>query len=585
MTDVSKAAKASGSILLIGFLGLYLTDFITGYGLASVHPMVLLPLMGTALFAAAGFWLQKYKKAYTALCFIVLFLLYSCRVWPDNFTSYLWCEDGIAMISDAIFSGPSSLFDASNGSCWFIPRFISFISYQICLLFRDITYLPQLQGFITKALAAGCLMYFMSDRFEWLVKERAWRFVICAMVVLAIPGSAYETMPVDTSVPFVLNFTVFLIGLDTLLGPVRRPVSIGETVLLTIQAVSTAAAPFCGAVAVFACARWLFVKPEKDRSARGVVTGIVCTLVVSGATLFQLLTTLMSSREVSELSLGRRLVVCTQDFVFFPYLTSYENVLLWILGLAGWVIIVLLAKLSWKLIAYCAAYGYAFLFYCSMTGEPDQITEVIETGIGARYYMMNYMIAFLLLGVCINLLFASDRVRKLDGAVLLLAVLVIAYPTYLIDMPNVESAFSYDYCSNLFDPEGDNKLVIPVAPDARYRMVIPWDSSDYKSSGCDAQAFLETVNGQNVNDVIYLTDEQEEVLITVQTADKNGNTFEYVFFDWGGGQWACPVSVESDRYTFNVPGEHIREGVVSFIGITADGERYDWSADFDIVVQ
>ncbi len=25
--------------------------------------------------------------------------------------------------------------------------------------------------------------------------------------------------------------------------------------------------------------------------------------------------------------------------------------------------------------------------------------------------------------------------------------------------------------------------------------------------------------------------------------------------------------------------------VVSFIGITADGERYDWSADFDIVVQ
>ena len=114
MTDVSKAAKASGSILLIGFLGLYLTDFITGYGFASVHPVVLLPLMGTALFAAAGFWLQKYKKAYTALCFIVLFLLYSCRVWPDNVTSYLWCEDGIEMISDAIFKGASSLFDASN---------------------------------------------------------------------------------------------------------------------------------------------------------------------------------------------------------------------------------------------------------------------------------------------------------------------------------------------------------------------------------------------------------------------------------------------------------------------------------------
>lgn len=585
MTDVSKAAKASGSILLIGFLGLYLTDFITGYGLASVHPMVLLPLMGTALFAAAGFWLQKYKKAYTALCFIVLFLLYSCRVWPDNFTSYLWCEDGIEMISDAIFKGASSVFDASYGSCWVIPRFISFVCYRICLLFGDITHLPQLQALVTKMLAAGCLMYFMSDRFEWLAKERAWRFVICAMVVLAIPGSAYDALACDTSVPFVLNFTVFLIGLDTLLGPVRRPVSIGETVFLTIQAVSTAAAPFCGAVAVFACLRWLFVKPEKDRSVRSVVTGIVCTLVVSGATLFQLLTTLMSSREVSELLLGRRLLVCTQDFVFFPYLTSYENVLLWILGLAGWVIIVLLAKLSWKLIAYCAAYGYAFLFYCSMTGEPDQITEVIETGIGARYYMMNYMIAFLLLGVCINLLFASDRVRKLDGAVLLLVVLVIAYPTYLIDMPNVESAFSYDYCSELFDTEGDSILIIPIAPDAHFRMVIPFKLAKYEPSGCEAQGAVETVNGQPVNDTIYFVNGQSDVLITGHACDKNGEPFEYVFFDWGEGQWVCPVTAEDDAYVFCVDNGLIRGGSVSLIGISADGERYDWSAGFDIVVQ
>ena len=99
----------------------------------------------------------------------------------DNFASYLWCEDGLALINDAIYRGPASLFDAPRGTIWFIPRLIGFISYHICRMLKDITYLPQLMSLITKVVATGGFMYFMSDRFEWIVKERAWRFIICAM--------------------------------------------------------------------------------------------------------------------------------------------------------------------------------------------------------------------------------------------------------------------------------------------------------------------------------------------------------------------------------------------------------------------
>ncbi len=585
MTNGKKVTAAAGSVLLIGFIVLYLYRVLKTYDILAVHPLVWVPFICVIGFAVAGFRLQKYKKTYMVLSFIVLFLLYSVRVLTDNFASYLWCEDGLALINDAIYRGPASLFDAPRGTIWFIPRLIGFVSYHICRMLKDITYLPQLMSLITKVVATGGFMYFMSDRFGWIVKDRAWRFIICAMTVLAIPTEAYETVPCDTSIPFILNFTVFLIGLDTLFGPVRRPVGIGEAVFLTLQSLSTAAAPFCGAVAVFACARWLFVKPEKERAAKCVVKGIVCTLMVVAGTIYQMITFITGPRDASSLSLGKRLFVCAKDFVFFPYLDSYRNVLLWIIGLGGWVLIILLAKLSWKMIAYCAVYGYAFLFYCSMTDSADAITKVISSGIGSRYYLMNYLIAFFLLGVGIYRLFTIDKIRKCDGALLLLSMLLISVPTYIIDIAGLETAFTYDYCSGLYDPEGGCRYVVSIAPDPLYRVVFPGNLPGHESSGSEAQGFVETVNGQSINDTVVVEADLTDVEITGWAADENGEPFEYIFFDWGEGQWASPVSIDSEEYVFFVDTTFIRENRVSFIGITSDGERYVWSADVDAVVQ
>lgn len=592
--------KYGGSFLLVGFLCFYMTEFLSSYSITHPPFLIWVYLLVVALFVAAGFILCKYKKTYAVLCFVALLCIYSLRVIPDLYRSYLWCEDGTGLFQESMRRGPFALFDKPAGYFWFVPRLVSLISYWICLPFGSIKYLPQLQGFLTKLIATVSVFYFFSGRFEWLVKSRVSRFFICVLVVISIPTSAYETVPADVSLPFVMNFTPFLIGLDALFGPEERSVTVFETIFLSLLALSTASAPFCAAVAVFACVRWLWVSKGKEEKKK-VAAGVICTVVVTACSLFQTITTLLSPREISDLSLLRRMFVCARDFVFFPYLESYKSVLFWIVALLGWIIVACLAKTSWKIVLYTAVYAYGFLFYCSMVGNPDYISWVISSGIGARYFLVNYMTAFFLLGVHINNLFMYDKVRRTMGAALCMSAFVIAGPTYLIGMPNPDLSFPYAYCVDMFDLKGGSMLVIPIAPETHYRIYIPADFSGYEYTDSEPSFDIETIGEQDSGGHIVLSSEETEHTITGWAADDNGEPFEYIFYVWEVNNFEAPTEIVSRSdigaqlgsdsteygFIFDVDTNLLErdQDHLSFIGITSDGRLLSWSVSADIIIE
>jgi hypothetical protein len=601
-TDSNALIKYGLTALLAGFLIFYVWNFLKGYSLVEAPFLVWVFLALVVGFIFAGVYLSRFKKLYAVMCFAALLCIYSFRVLWDIYTSYLWCEDGLILIQDAILKGPAALFDHSAGYCWFLPKLVSLLCYWVCLLFNDITFLPELQGAVCKIIAVASLMYFMSDRFEWLVKSLVWRFAICVIVVISIPMTAYDTVPVDTSLPFIMNFTAFLIGLDCLFGPKARPVTVFETIFLSLLAMSTASAPFCAAVAVFALGRWLWDKSEKKEH---VAIGIACTAVVTACALFQTITLLLSPREISDLSFARRLFVCVNDFVFFPYLASYRSVLVWLIGLAGWLAAAFLAKTSWKIMLYSSVYAYGFLFYCSMLGDPDFITEVISSGVAPRYYVMNYMIAFFLLGVHIYRLVQADKARRITGAALCLVIFIIAVPTYIIGLPNPLLARAYDYGAELFEQDGPDKVIIPVAPTAptaptaHYRMVVPFDGPDFQGSSEDAEFEIEAIGDQDPSGTVLLSSEVTEYTIAGWAADRNGEPFDHVFYYWSQNQYEVPTSLvlredvaehfgcdRSDYgFLFDVDPGILSRGDLTFFGVTSDGEVYSWSISPDITVE
>ncbi|MCR5593833.1 MAG: hypothetical protein K6F79_08840 [Saccharofermentans sp.] len=593
---MDKKIKYGLSFLVAVFLILYIWDFLNLFTLRPIHIVFWIFLAASVGFILAGKNLSGHRKLYTAACFVALLCIYSFRVLPDLYTPYLWCEDGLHLIQRSILGGPASLFEHSAGYCWLLPKLISLLCYWFCLLFNNITLLPQLQGAVAKIIAVASIMYFMSDRFEWLVKSRVWRFAICVLVVLFIPQSAYDTVPVDTSLPFVMNFTVFIIGLDCLLGPKARPVTVFETVFLSVLSLSTASAPFCAAVAVFALGRWFWDKGEKKEH---VPAAVICTAIVSACALFQTVTTVLSPREVSDLSIVQRLIICAHDFIFFPYFESYGSALMWIAAFAGWIAIACLAKTSWKIVLYSGIYSYGFLFYCSMVGNPGVITEVISSGIGARYYLMNYMIAFFLLGVHIFRLMQSDKVGKSMGAAICLAVFFMAGPTYFISIPTPDLAFPYAYGSGLFDRVGTNMLVIPIAPTTYYKMVIPFEISDFTPASGDAFFEVDDISEQDPASMFDPASGVSGYKVSGWAADPDGNPFEYVLLVWLGNQYEAPTAVISrqdvserfnnDRsdygFTFDVDTDVLSTGDVSLVGITSDGQIYNWSTGADIAAQ
>lgn len=543
------------------------------------------------------------KKIPFILCVAILFFIYGLRAPDDLFTSYLWAEDGADLIQGSVFDGIKTIWNSYTGFYWVLPRTVGLLCYYICLYTNTMANLPMIQGLVTKLIAVLGISYFLNDRFEWLIKERAYRLLVCILVILAMPCFASDVITCDLSMPFVLNFTVFLIGLDTLCGPKARCITVPEALFLCVLAMSNAAAPFAAAVAAGALVRYLAVNIKSKSVARKeLATGITGTCLVIICSVVQILRIMHGSRAGNELALWDRLITCLRNFIFFPYCSGASRPAVWTVLCLGCIALAYLSGIPKKTAAFTVAYNYAFIFFCSMVTSMDRINEVVfgENDSCGRYIFVMYMLSAFLLGVEAYFLIRKKLILKMIGFVLCALLAVMSVATYSIDVIGYEYTYAYEENIGLFTPDGTDRLMIQIGPWLPQRLMLPAELSDHPAAQGGTDCRLDPVNYQpGASDFLTGWEPYHQISGTAATNDRE--SFEYILLDLGNGIYQTPLALgvhpnsvddddsfgilRKDGFIFRVEESYLNSGTLHFVGITEQGEQYRWDVEIPPVSQ
>lgn len=431
-------------------------------------------------------WLlsQNLKKRVTGenvLYFMALFSLLAFRTPADLFTPYLWAEDGKVLIHGAIYDGLKGLAMPGNGAYWVIQRALGLSCYWLVRPFGNIVALPYVMQVLAKALHVLAVMYFMSERFVWFVPKKIYRFAICAGIILFMPYHASDVLTCETSLPFGLFFGAFLIGLDLLCSGRYEIPNIGQTVYLTLLALSIASAPCIGVLAVAAVLQWAACHLKKVKK-KGEKTGIgiwavacVRLCVILAAVGIQTECVVSSGRVSRDLELLHRVLLNTKSFMFFPYWNLFHSWAAFFGGAAIWVIVLYLTRIPWRVVAYCGGFSYLYMFYCCMVGKAGDMYVGLMAG---RYVFTCFEIAAFLCGIAMVRLWERQcRIGKHIAFVAGFAAAIMALRTYDVSVIQPEVAQAYKAYSGVFDAEGEDCVWIPIAPWRPWALDIPADIS------------------------------------------------------------------------------------------------------------
>lgn len=409
-------------------------------------------------------------------CFSILFALLAFRCPADLFTPYLWAEDGAVLIQESIYKGISVITRPENGAYWIIQRIFGLFCYGLVMPFESIEALPYIMQVLAKALNVLCVMYFMSERFSWLVSKKAYRFGICAGIILFMSKYAIDTLTCETSLPFGLFFGVFLIGLELLCGSKYKFFSTGQTVFLTLMSLSIASAPCIGVLAGTVACRWIFYhcKTEKTDKRQWIINGTKLGIIV-GAVAVQTNCILSSGRTSSEWEILNRLLLNTKSFMFFPYWNQFHTWSAFFTGTVLWILILYMTHISWKVVIYSGGFSYCYMLYCSMVDQADHAYTGYMT---ARYVFTCFEISAFMIGIAVVYLCTGKyRLGKYLAGAIGLCFAILALRTYDIPAADASIANAYKIYSGVFERKGRDHVWIPIGPFRPWKLNIPADIS------------------------------------------------------------------------------------------------------------
>lgn len=530
-------------------------------------------------------------RAGTAVCFIALYLLYVMRTPGDSFTSYLWAEDGQMLMTDAIAAGLKSITLKGNGAYWVIPKLIGVVCYWISLPFQSITHLATFQGLVTKLVGAASIGWFLSDRFSWVLKDLFQRFLVCAGIIFLMPA-ALDVYTCDTSIQFLLNFTVFLVGLDLLVNKKIRAMSWPVTGFLLIQTLSSAAAPVTAAVAGCGFLRWIFDGYRKKQlKLHLVLIEIAKVGIIGAAAILQILTAFSGSRVSGSLQLWDRIIACLKVYPFFPYYQSMQNWGMFVFCIVCWIAILFLAKFPVRLGIYCFSYSWLFLCMCSMTNTAEDILVnfkvVVSDKILERYILLSSMVMiFMLLIALIRI--QEKRIRWMTAAVVMTVCVPIAAQAFQVRIWGEEYITGYDQNICSYDKVGSDRLWISIGPTPNWHLVIPSTITE-KISEEEARGELYWIGKQAAADHVVIDTSGVAIPVNGSLTDQNGEPFEQIFLKLGDGIYLGAMLCEEEDRILEGTSEAMAgksgefnicvplasfpegEGQLEFIGKKADG--------------
>lgn len=410
------------------------------------------------------------KKLFIIVSIFLCFWLYALRTPEDLFKPYLWAEDGTELIQDTLFSPFSSIFDKCNASFSILQRVLTIICYIPCYIANDITFLPIIMGVLFKLVAVIGILYFISDRFEWLIESKAWRLAICLFVILTIPNTAYELVPCDASLPNILIFTIYLIGVR-LVCVKESILEWDECIIIFFVAFSSLAAPYIGILVLWHLVKTL-MQAKKVGNYCYVVQNVIKGVFVLVPVVLQCWNILNSNRVSTELQLIDRLLLNTKNYVFFPFWQYYHRWILFFVGLILWFIIMVSASVNHKFLIYSCACSFTYMLYCSMT--VSELERFYGGNMVGRFVYVNVAIATLMLGVAAYRFWEKSN-KSIWTLGIVGIILVLALPGYKYRINAYKPEFSdlYSASSIAFSRDGDEIAYIPVVPGGAWEMKIP----------------------------------------------------------------------------------------------------------------
>ena len=439
--------------------------------------------------------LTKEKKIiWSICCFIGLFFLYCLRSPLDFGTSYLWCEDGMILYKEANEYGFLSVFHVSNGSLWVIQRFFGWICYSIVNIFNIIRIYPFLLSIITKAFEVGCVFYFTSEKFSWIIESKWMRLFVVASVLVAVPDTGIDVVNCDTSSGFICIFAVFLMGLNALRKDEYTDLSVFEILFLVLMALSSLGAPFVFGVALLHFISFIVHQRlstekavSKAKVRKRLIINIIMLALVLLATCMQLLK-LMESDRTSQVSLDlfERIKSTFLYFVWFPYSNYYYvSIVITLIGILLWVVISYFTKANPLVVIYGAGFSSAWLFICSLSCDYHKmfmpLFDINNRSMNTRLWTLSYMIAAFYVGCAVYKLWQKNKVVKVIAVIILIIEIGMLAFHYRVASNGREETYirAYDNNMAMCDTRGSEELFIPIGPFEQgepFGMYIPVDS-------------------------------------------------------------------------------------------------------------
>ena len=527
------------------------------------------------------------------LSFVLLFAIYVLRTPEDFFSSYLWAEDGTVLISESIRNGFGSIFTPTNGTLWVIQKLMAYVCYRFVSLFNGMKWLPILQGVAARLVAVGGIFYFISDKFNWIIQDRIKRFFICFAIVLLLPMQASDVFTCDTSLPFVLNITVFYIGLNLLCREEPSNISALEAIFLALLAVSSAAAPFAAAVAGLSTLRWFIyhVRKKDLRPKTAIIEciklGFICCMV-----LLQLRIIMKGGRANTEIDLPGRIWVCIQAFVVLPYWQNFNVWGLIALSVIGWAGLIYLSKLSWRIVLYSALFSFGFLLYSSMVATVQDAYSILNGG--CRYTLVSYAVSAMLSGIVLCKLWERKKLLRPVFCLVVSTLLFISLETYHVSTVGTQYIEPYDSNITLFEKNGKDLVSIPIGPWKPWTMAVPANIVDGIVDD-NIQISVDIIDGQLASEGISISAEKGTVDISGWVSTKDGQPFTHLLLKESDGVYKAPLSIDMrpdvanyfnnddllySGYTISASTSCFTEGTTNleFVGRTPDGVYHIGSA-------
>ena len=449
------------------------------------------------------------EQQFLVLSFVILFTLYILRTPEDTFSNYLWAEDGNELIQDSIYKGIPSLLERSNGTIWFIPRLIGIMLYWVADLTGRMSLLPMVQGIIIKATSVVGVMYFLGNRFSWIVKDRSHRLVICALIILLMPQNGADFFTCDTSLHFMLNIPVFLIGLDHICRPDTKQLNYIETIFLFLMTITTAAFIIVFIVGVVSELRWCIYVRRNHRGDFECIKELPKLLLLLVGSAIQFNAIFSSERGNIDLELIDRIKIVTVNFPLLPYLQNNSIVGL-LIGIIFWACLLSITAISKKVFIYGIAYSYAFLMYCSFTNPVSNVLNgVIRTG---RYELISYMAISLLIGIAIFNINIKGSSYKIVSNVLLAVVIILGILTFRVETIGAEYAIYYDKYIDMYDSYGTERIEIPIGPWTPQTMGLPVSIKNEESES-DGIVLVNYIEGEEALNTVSVNSNKTHILV------------------------------------------------------------------------